>query len=84
MSPLKKKVNPCRLSIVGMPRYQVFYLTRSELGNICSPKKELFLGEFVRPMYLLKFVDGRTLKKLFFLRVYILDESLKKTSFLIE
>ena len=35
MSTLQKKLKPCRISIVGMPRYSVFYLTRSDLANIC-------------------------------------------------
>ena len=39
MSTLQKKIKPCRISIVGMPRYPVFYLTRSDLGNICRGKK---------------------------------------------
>ena len=53
MSPLKKNVNPCRIEVVGMSRYPVFYLTRSELGNIILEKKVLFSPKFVTAMYLL-------------------------------
>ena len=36
-----------------MPRYQVFHLTRSDLGDISLPKKSFFLVKSITPMYLL-------------------------------
>ena len=36
-----------------MSRYPVFYLTQSELGNICREKNVLFFPKFVTAMYLL-------------------------------
>ena len=57
MSPLKKKLNPCRIEVVGMSRYPVFYLTRSELGDIIFEKYERTFQIFVTAMYLLFKVD---------------------------
>ena len=34
-----------------MPRYQVFHLTRSDLGDICRTKKTFFLSKSMRLMY---------------------------------
>ena len=51
-SSFKKKLKPCRILIVDMPRYQVFHLTRSDLGDICW-KKKFFFSKSMTPMYLL-------------------------------
>ena len=47
---IQKKLKPCRILIVDMPRYQVFHLTRSDLGHICW---QFFFAKSIRLMYLL-------------------------------
>ena len=61
MSPLNFFLNPCRIEVVGMSRHSVFFLTRSEPGNICRGKYERTFPKFVRPMYLLFKGRGRLL-----------------------
>ena len=50
---IKKILKSCKISILGMPRYPVCYLTRSELGDIPSSKRIFFLMIRVTPIYLL-------------------------------
>ena len=65
---IQKKLKPCRILIVDMPRYQVFHLTRSDLGDISLPKKSFFWVKSITPMYLLFKIAGESQQSLMWVK----------------